>query len=81
MLFRSGPNLSGIDPVTSGVTELFRPRQQAWNEHFKWDGATLVGKTPTGRATIQVLNINRAESLAVRRLLIQEAVYPLEQAP
>ncbi len=73
-----GPNLSGIDPVTSDVTELFRPRQQAWNEHFKWDGATLVGTTSTGRATIQVLNINRPDSVAVRRLLIQEAVYPLE---
>jgi hypothetical protein len=60
------------------VTELFRPRQQAWSEHFKWDGATLVGRTPTGRATIQVLNINRADALAVRRLLIQEAVYPLD---
>lgn len=73
-----GPNLSGIDPTTGTVTELFRPRQQVWSEHFKWDGATLVGKTPTGRATIQVLNINRADSLAVRRLLIEEAVYPQE---
>ena len=76
-----GPNLSGIDPTTSTVTELFRPRQQLWREHFQWNGATLVGRTPNGRATIQVLNINRADSVAVRRLLMQEGVYPSDGAP
>jgi acyl-CoA synthetase (AMP-forming)/AMP-acid ligase II len=69
-------NLSGIDPTTRTITELFRPRQQIWREHFEWNGATLVGKSPTGRATIQVLNINRADTVSVRRLLMQEGVYP-----
>src|SRR5882724_10476877 len=47
-----GPNLSGMDPVSQRITSLFHPRQDAWREHFAWDGARLFGKTATGRATI-----------------------------
>lgn len=72
-----GPNLAGVDPNSKQVVTLFHPRQHEWADHFQWDGPMLVGKTPTARATIAVLSINRADALAVRRLLIQEGVYPL----
>ena len=29
-----GPNIAGIDPDTDGVTRLFHPRCDQWNEHF-----------------------------------------------
>ena len=29
------PNLSGIDPETDEMVELFNPREQAWEEHFE----------------------------------------------
>jgi hypothetical protein len=61
-----GPNLSGIDPETGDVVSLFHPRLQSWTDHFQWHGIYLVGTTPTGRATIQVLNINSEEQLALR---------------
>jgi hypothetical protein len=61
-----GPNLAGIDPETGNVVPLFHPRRQPWAEHFQWQGIRLAGKTPTGRATIQVLNINSEEQLALR---------------
>ena len=44
-----GPNLGGIDAETAQTIQLFNPRQQAWPEHFQWNGPVLVGKTPEGR--------------------------------
>jgi hypothetical protein len=70
-----GPNLSGIDPDSGQILPLFHPRQQFWNEHFTWHGARLLAKTPCGRATIHLLQINRADAVAVRRLLMQENVF------
>ena len=72
-----GPNLSGVDPVTTTVVRLFDPRRQSWAEHFAWDGPLLVGKTESGRATIRTLAINRPDAVVVRKLLISEGSYPL----
>src|SRR5260370_38320343 len=33
-----GTNLTGIDPETKEITELFNPRRQAWEDHFGWQG-------------------------------------------
>jgi 5-methylcytosine-specific restriction endonuclease McrA len=59
-------NLTGIDPLSGDVTELFNPRSQTWADHFAWQGVLLTGLTPTGRATIRVLNINDEERQRVR---------------
>lgn len=64
-----GTNLTGIDPQTHELTELFHPRRLNWNEHFKWQGIYLIGKTSVGRTTIQVLNINSDDQLALRSSL------------
>ena len=61
-----GPNLTGIDPITGAVTELFHPRNQTWSDHFAWDGIYLVSGTSIGRTTIRVLNMNSEEQLALR---------------
>ena len=50
---RKGPNLTGIDPLTAQVCELFHPRRHRWDEHFEWNGVHVVGKTATGRTTIR----------------------------
>jgi hypothetical protein len=71
-----GPNLSGVDPLTKKVVRLFDPRKQSWAGHFEWNGPVLVGKTETGRATIQTLAINRPDAILVRRLLFVEGAYP-----
>jgi len=70
------PNLSGVDPATREVTLLFDPRRNVWEDHFVWDGPRLIGRTGTGRATIQTLQINRADAVAVRELLMREGVWP-----
>ena len=72
-------NLAGIDPKTGKTTWLFNPRRQKWQRHFRWQGATLVGRTPVGRATISVLGINLPHQIALRAALIAEGV--LSPAP
>ena len=61
-----GPNLTGIDPLTSAVTELFHPRQQRWEDHFAFEGIYITGQTGVGRTTIQVLNMNSDDQLNLR---------------
>ena len=48
-----GTNLTGIDPETNQITQLFHPRRQAWDDHFEWQGVYLVGRSATGRSTIR----------------------------
>ncbi|MGA2751482.1 MAG: HNH endonuclease signature motif containing protein [Verrucomicrobiota bacterium] len=67
-----GPNLAGLDPKTQQVTRLFHPRRDRWHEHFRWNQAILEGLTAVGRATIEVLRINRDDAVAVRRSVMQE---------
>ncbi|HWN11484.1 MAG TPA: HNH endonuclease [Pyrinomonadaceae bacterium] len=61
-----GTNLTGIDPQTGELTELFHPRRQEWEDHFEWQGIYLVGKTSMGRTTIRVLSINSEDQVALR---------------
>jgi 5-methylcytosine-specific restriction endonuclease McrA len=61
-----GRNLTGVDPLTGLVTELFHPRRQRWGDHFEWRGIPIVGKTACGRATVQLLQLNSDDQLALR---------------
>ncbi len=71
-----GPNLSGIDPLTKKLTQLFHPRRHKWAKHFRWDGPYLVGLTAVGRTTIRVLAMNDPEAVAVREALLEEGQFP-----
>jgi len=72
-----GANIAGLDPLTTELTPLFHPRKDVWTDHFRWEGARLLGLTPVGRTTVEVLRINDAGALNVRNFLIGEAFYPL----
>ena len=69
---RKGPNIGGLDPVSGELTRLFHPRTDDWPEHFEWQQPWLRGRTPVGRTTIAVLDLNHEDALAVRRTLMQE---------
>ena len=71
-----GPNIAGIDPVTRKIVPLFHPRRHKWSRHFRWQGAVLVGRTPIGRTTIAVLEMNLPHRVAFRQTLIDEGVFP-----
>ena len=61
-----GSNVAGYDPKTGRLTELFHPRSQSWHEHFERQGAMIVGKTPIGRTTIEILQLNDEKRLQLR---------------
>ncbi len=71
-----GPNLSGRDPKTRKTVPLFHPRRHRWPRHFRWNGPRLVGRTPTGRATVATLRINLEHRVSYRQELIDEGVFP-----
>jgi hypothetical protein len=52
--------MEGRDPETVEIVGLFNPRGQSWSDHFSWDATRLriVGRTPTGRATVRLLDLN-----------------------
>jgi len=61
-----GTNLTGIDPESGMVVKLFHPRLQAWADHFERQGVEIIGRTPTGRASVRVLELNSEDRLWVR---------------
>jgi HNH endonuclease len=67
-----GPNVAGVDPDSGDVIPLFNPRRQLWREHFRWDGAAIVGISPAGRATIIALGMNDREQLVLRTALFAD---------
>lgn len=68
-----GPNLAGIDESSGTLTELFHPRVQDWSEHFEMRGPLIIGKTATGRVTVDVLNMNSVEQVTLRLLVKPES--------
>ena len=68
---QKGTNLTGIDPDTGAVTRLFHPRRDQWAEHFARDGARIVGKTPAGRTTVWLLEMNAGDRLRWREMLLR----------
>ena len=61
-----GSNVAGYDPETGQLSELFHPRLQRWADHFAWQGVLIVGITPVGRTTVEVLQMNAEERLRLR---------------
>ena len=64
-----GPNIAGMDPLTGQLVRLFHPRVDRWTDDFELDGPRIVGKTPVGRATVQVLSMNAEGPVQLRRFL------------
>jgi len=69
------------DPFTKRRTELFHPRQHQWQAHFTWDEQfeRILSLTATGRATVEALQLNRAEVVNLRRLLYAAGEHPQEE--
>lgn len=67
-----------IDPLTKQPVSLFHPRVQQWPEHFTWnqDCSLVIGLTPTGRATIEALRMNRPGVINLRQALYAVGKHP-----
>jgi hypothetical protein len=66
-----GTNLTGIDPDTSKVTPMFHPRRDKWEDHFTLVDGSIAGKTPVGRTTAWLLEMNVGENLRLRQGLFR----------
>ncbi len=55
------------DPDSGEEIPLFNPRTQIWKEHFRWDVERVVPLSPTARATVAALALNRPVILAIRQ--------------
>jgi hypothetical protein len=71
-----GSDIGGRDPKTRKLTGLFNPRRHKWARHFRWQGGYLIGRTPVGRVTVAILQINDPLRVELREGLIEEGVFP-----
>lgn len=60
-----------VDPISEEMVPLYHPRLQRWRDHFTWnaDLTLMVGLTPTGRATIEKMYLNREGVVNLRHAL------------
>ena len=77
---RKSYSITSIDPQTNLSTSLFNPRLDQWRDHFIWSGDStkLIGTTPSGRATITTLEINRPHLVSIRQADIVIGRHPPE---
>src|SRR5205814_723140 len=71
-----GSRQTATDPQTGQQVRLFSPRRDSWRVHFRWNGVELVGISPTGRATIAALGINRPAFQHVRSQEVTRGRHP-----
>jgi hypothetical protein len=67
-----------IDPQTKKSAPLYNPRKDRWQKHFTWseDYTLILGLTPTGRATIELLELNRPGNQNLRQVLYVTGYHP-----
>jgi hypothetical protein len=71
-----------IDPLTGQRAPLFHPRNDRWSDHFAWshDFTLILGLTPTGRATVDKLQLNRTGIVNLRKVLRDVGEHPPRSA-
>ncbi len=70
--------MHAADPLTGEEVPLFNPRRDAWALHFGWEdnGLRIAGRSPTGRATVVALALNRALLTRARARWIAAGWHP-----
>jgi hypothetical protein len=84
---RRGNRGEGRDAETGVVVPIFNPRRELWADHFAWDAARIriVGHTPTGRATVDLLDLNDDRHdgviLRIRQRDVADGYHPPPEDP
>lgn len=67
-----------LDPITKLEAQLFHPRIDLWSDHFIWseDYSRIIGLTPTGRASVIALQLNRDGVVNLRQALFALGKHP-----
>ncbi len=65
---RKADKTVAVDPDSGEEAPLYNPRQHHWYEHFIWsaDKVRIIGLTPTGSATVALLDLNRERIVSIR---------------
>jgi hypothetical protein len=73
-----GAQTTALDAETATSVSLYNPRTEPWHEHFGWsdDGTEVIGRTPTGRATVVALQLNRPLLVSARRRWVAVGWHP-----
>jgi len=77
---RKSNRVAAIDEITGETILLFDPNRQPWHEHFGWNESRdeIIGLTPTGRATVTALDLNRPVLVYARCLWVRWGRHPPE---
>jgi hypothetical protein len=69
---------AAVDPASSEIVPLYNPQLHRWQEHFAWDETftLIIGLTPIGRATAELLDVNRARVVNLRGVLCVSGDHP-----
>jgi 5-methylcytosine-specific restriction endonuclease McrA len=67
-----------FDPMTGLFCPIFNPRNSLWTDHFKWseDSLLILGRTDSGRATVELLQLNRQNVINLRQVLKNIGLHP-----
>lgn len=73
-----GSRQTAVDPLNNVEVALFDPRTRSWPDHFRWsdDLQEIIGLTPSGRATVVALRMNRPAVKAFRLALSVAGLHP-----
>lgn len=68
------------DPVTNTKAPIYNPRSDKWSNHFQWSENFLqiIGISPSGRATVTALQLNRKKLVLYRESMIEIGYHPPE---
>jgi hypothetical protein len=74
-----GSQTKAVDPQSGRWISLFHPRRQRWSRYFRWsqDGMRIIGKTATGRATVEALQLNHELTWTARQFWIHVGKHPM----
>lgn len=73
---KKGADIASIDDFTGEIALLSNPRKDYWRDHFLIAQGRIEGRTPVGRATVRLLQLNSPELVQQRKLLIAAGRFP-----
>ena len=74
--WKKGPNISTILEFGGELIPLFNPRTQNWFDHFEVQNGHIEPLTPTGEATVKLLELNQGNKVKERFSMAKAGFYP-----
>jgi hypothetical protein len=70
---RKGARTAALDPHSQETASVFNPRAQQWEDHFELgEDCLILGKTATGRASVELLRMNRPVAVEIRHMVARK---------